>query len=1150
VIFDSVDEGICIIEKVDTDQNERVDFKYILINPAFEKITGLTGVIGKTIVEVVPSVNDSTMQAYESIIKKGQPFRFETYEEELDQWFSVFAFPIDDPELKRVAVIFNDISEIKKSEITLSESAAHKEYMLKLSDAIRSIEDPMLIQLTACRVLGEQIGASRVLYGDVVNEQELVINSVYVNGVPSIAARLNAADYSQFTIDSYLSGKPIIINDVSDPRFSEEEREAFQSIQVAAIISLGLVKDGKWVAAFSAHHKEPRNWTPLEISLMEETAARTWAAVEQAKAEESLIEIKDQLALNAEEKYHLLFNLIDQGFFVIDVIFDENDKPVDMYYLEANNAATKMLGIDFTGKRLRDIDSNYEEYWFEIFGNVAMTGQSLRMEQYAEPDKKWYNFYIFKIGDEKSHRIGNIFLDITESKRAEEALKESEWLYRTLFENTEDGFALVQPIFDESGHSNNYLNLHMNQAWEKQTGLKADDFIGKKIREIMPDIEPSLPEAFANVAKSGESTHLETFNLATNRWYDLYAFNYKEGLVGILFRDISKQKEIKEVLSESEERLRLLTVASANVVYRMSPDWGVMTRLYDKGFIADTEEPNANWLDKYIHPDDHEFVTDVMNECIREKKLLELEHRVLQVDGSIGWTYSRAIPLLDCNGGIKEWFGTASDITERKKVEEALQESEKQLEDDLKAMAQIQILSTSYVQDSELNSFINDILEVAIIIAGAQKGTLQLIKSGAESLEIVAQYGFEQSYINFFSSVSHDTASSCAKAFERKEYVIVEDVTKSPIFVGTPALDIQLAAGVRAVLSIPLINRRGETIGIMSTHWSAPCHPDDRVLRYMDILARLAADIIERKKSEQALKEHQEQLLIVEKEKSKTLEEAIKMKDEFLYLITHEFKTPITVISSAIQSINSSMKTDVSEKLGKYLSMIKMNTNRQLRLVDNLLDITKMNSGNIRFNMDKIDIVYVTKAILNSVEIYALQKGVTLSFTSSISKKEILIDEEKYERIMLNLLSNALKFTPKGKLINVMLSTKKHKNQNFVSISVIDEGIGIPADKQQIIFERFGQADTSMSRQAEGTGLGLHLVKLLVDSLGGEITVKSEAGYGSSFTVMLPAYKQLDLFGETGSKEHNCDILDINSRIIQATKIEFSDIYLTVNTKR
>ncbi len=117
-------------------------------------------------------------------------------------------------------------------------------------------------------------------------------------------------------------------------------------------------------------------------------------------------------------KYRTLFNSIDEGFFLIDVIFDENDRPVDMYYVEANDAATRMLGQDYTGKRLREIDPNYEEYWFEIFGKVALTGESMRMEQYAEPDKKWYSFYVFRVGGPESRRIGNIFQNITERKRA------------------------------------------------------------------------------------------------------------------------------------------------------------------------------------------------------------------------------------------------------------------------------------------------------------------------------------------------------------------------------------------------------------------------------------------------------------------------------------------------------------------------------------------------------------------------------------------------------------------------------------------------------------------------------------------------------------------------------------------------------------
>ncbi|MCE5278744.1 MAG: response regulator [Planctomycetaceae bacterium] len=128
----------------------------------------------------------------------------------------------------------------------------------------------------------------------------------------------------------------------------------------------------------------------------------------------------------SEEKYRNLFNSMDEGFFLIDVIFDDQDRAVDMCYVEANAAATRILGMDFTGKRLREISPDYEEYWYEVFGEVARTGQGAQMERYAAHDHKWYSFYVFKVGGPESRRIGNVFTDITDRKQAEEALRESE----------------------------------------------------------------------------------------------------------------------------------------------------------------------------------------------------------------------------------------------------------------------------------------------------------------------------------------------------------------------------------------------------------------------------------------------------------------------------------------------------------------------------------------------------------------------------------------------------------------------------------------------------------------------------------------------------------------------------------------------------
>jgi len=290
-------------------------------------------------------------------------------------------------------------------------------------------------------------------------------------------------------------------------------------------------------------------------------------------------------------------------------------------------------------------------------------------------------------------------------------------------------------------------------------------------------------------------------------------------------------------------------------------------------------------------------------------------------------------------------------------------------------------------------------------------------------------------------------------------------------------------------------------------------------------------------------KKQQEALLASEIEKNEILEESLKYKDEFIYLITHEFKTPLTVIYSSLQTLEALYKDQIPEKARKYLNTIKQNTNRQLRLVKNLLDISRLTSGNIKLNVGTFDIVYLVHSIVESVQDFVKKKGISLTFSTTFNYKKILIDEEKVERIILNLLSNAIKFTPKGKSIYVKLDTIKYRNKNMISISVQDEGIGIPKDKQKYIFTRFGQVNNSLSRPAEGTGIGLHLVKLLVLELGGHIILESEEGRGSTFIVLLPVNNKKLKKSEESTEQISMK-LDSDSRLIDSISVEFSDIYL------
>ena len=275
-------------------------------------------------------------------------------------------------------------------------------------------------------------------------------------------------------------------------------------------------------------------------------------------------------------------------------------------------------------------------------------------------------------------------------------------------------------------------------------------------------------------------------------------------------------------------------------------------------------------------------------------------------------------------------------------------------------------------------------------------------------------------------------------------------------------------------------------------------------------------------------------ILQVEKEKKKYLERMMELKDNFLTLVSHEFKTPLTVIGTAIQAIEIFCGQEMSEKAKRYLKTIKQNSLRQLRLVNNLLDITRGTAGQIRLHNRNIDIVDLTRMITESVKIYAAQKNLSIMFSSDHSEKIIFIDDEKYERVLLNILSNAIKFTPKGKNVYVNLFFEA----NYINIEVRDEGVGIPQEKIDIIFEKFGQVDNSFSRQAEGSGIGLYLVKSFVERMGGVITAKSTLYEGSTFLIRLPDIPPQKDEGDNFYKEVD------NKRITNTMSIEFSDIYL------
>lgn len=266
-------------------------------------------------------------------------------------------------------------------------------------------------------------------------------------------------------------------------------------------------------------------------------------------------------------------------------------------------------------------------------------------------------------------------------------------------------------------------------------------------------------------------------------------------------------------------------------------------------------------------------------------------------------------------------------------------------------------------------------------------------------------------------------------------------------------------------------------------------------------------------------------------------ETANEMKNIFLSNMSHELRTPINVILSAMQLFELNLKnnSNVNEFNGNnHLKAIKQNCYRLLRITNNLIDITKIESGFMNLNLKNINVVSVVESIAMSVAEYAKNKDLYVQFDTEIEEKIMALDPDKLERIMLNLLSNAIKCTNKGGNIFVNIYDK----ETSIIISVKDTGTGIPQDKINKIFERFIQVENTLVKSHEGSGLGLSIVKSLVEMHGGKIKVSSQLGFGSEFLIEFPV---ITLKDQCQKEYTTCNS---NGDYVEMLDVEFSDIYL------
>lgn len=239
--------------------------------------------------------------------------------------------------------------------------------------------------------------------------------------------------------------------------------------------------------------------------------------------------------------------------------------------------------------------------------------------------------------------------------------------------------------------------------------------------------------------------------------------------------------------------------------------------------------------------------------------------------------------------------------------------------------------------------------------------------------------------------------------------------------------------------------------------------------------------------------------------KANELEATSKYKSEFLANMSHELRTPLNSVLILAKLLSDNNSNNLLPKQIEYANIIHKSGSDLLNLINDILDLSKIEAGKIDLLIEDISIDSILHDLQQLFTVVAAEKGIIYAVhKDNNTPSSIKTDKQRVEQILKNLLSNAFKFTPKGGTVSINIENRDQFNRKRIGISVIDSGIGISSEKQQLIFDAFQQADGSTSRQYGGTGLGLSISKELVRLLGGEIELKSESGKGSCFTILLP----------------------------------------------
>lgn len=746
----------------------------------------------------------------------------------------------------------------------------------------------------------------------------------------------------------------------------------------------------------------------------------------------------------------------------------------------------------------------------------------------------WTQAHLYPVRD-AAGQVERVVLsheDITARRLAEARLRESEERYRTLFESIDSGFCVIEMIVDDAGRSVDYRFIEANPAFVKQTGLV--DAIGRTAREMVPDLEPHWFETYGRVAETGESVRFENGSEPMGRWFDVYAF--RVGLpdarrVALLFTDISAARAARH---ETERLLTALEIERARLAYVFQNAPAFVAVMRGPQYIFDFV--NNAYLQLIGHRDVlgkplYEALPEVRNQGFEDlmggvlrtgetytgRELPVVLQRTPGAEPEERFIDFIYLPILEGDGRVSGVIAHGTDVTEqvraRRDVERARDRADR-----------LQRLTAALAATNTPEDVAEVVVAQGTQATGATTAVLAMRERGAhdpastageDRIALLRQAGFPAGVFVSHNRLPINDGGPAAACLRTGEAIFVE--SREAVMESFPAVrDRWEKLDTHAFATIPL-TVAGETVAAMSFTWSSPrtILPEDR--DFFLALAGQAAQALERARlltAERAARAAAETARIAAERARREADEANQAKSAFLATMSHEIRTPINAQIGYAQLMELGIAGPVTQEQRQYLTRLAATSEHLRGLVDDILDLAKIDAGGMTVARELGYTGPLVAAALDLVRPQANAKGVRLVDNRvSESGEPFVGDDHRVRQILANLLSNAVKFTRAGGSVTVTCgvrpdtppATELVGGGPWTFVQVTDTGIGIAPEDQARIFEPFHQVDSRHTRQQGGTGLGLAISRRLARLMGGDQTLESTLGAGSTFTLWLPA---------------------------------------------